>query len=254
MPKLSAYDKRNDYSYAPGIFPATECLHAAPERCLRLLVSSDSVESAGVRKLRAEAEAAGIRCECADRLLKLVAHKENCHAAMVFRKTESELRRKADHLVLVNPGDGGNLGTIMRTALGFGFRDLAVIRPAADTDDPKTVRASMGAVFSLRIRHFDSFEEYRDAYPETELFPFMLTGSVSLEEAAGRYRPGSAIILGNEGSGLPDSFSECGTPVRIPHSARIDSLNVGVAAGIGMYVFSQKRAVITENARISSED
>ena len=252
MPKLAAYDKKSDYSYAVGIFPATECLHAAPERCLRLLISSESGESESVSKLREEAERLGIRCECADRLLRLVAHKDNCYAAMVYRKTEAELKDKADHLVLVHPGDSGNLGTMMRTALGFGFRDLAIIRPAADTDDPKTVRASMGAIFSLRIRHFDSFREYRSAYPEMELFPFMLTGSVTLEEAAERYRPGSAIILGNEGSGLPEEFSRIGTPVRIPHSSRIDSLNVGVAAGIGMYVFSQRRT--NGDMRISSEE
>ena len=242
MPKLEAYDRKNGYSYAAGIFPATECLRAAPERCLRLLFSSDSGESAGVRMLRESAEAAGIRCECADRLLRQIARKENCHAAMVYRKAEAELERNRDHLVLVNPGDAGNLGTIMRTALGFGFRDLAIVRPAADPDDPKTVRASMGALFSLRVRQYDSFRDYREAHPETALFPFMLTGSVSLEEAASRYRPGCAIILGNEGSGLPEAFSEIGTPVRIPHSDLIDSLNLGVAAGIGMYVFSRKRA------------
>ena len=242
MPKLEAYNKKNDYSYAPGIFPATECLRAAPERCLRLLVSSDSQDSPGVLKLREAAEAAGVRCECADRILRSVSHKENCHAAMVYRKVEADLLAGADHLVLVNPGDAGNLGTIMRTALGFGFLNLAIIRPAADTDDPKTVRASMGAAFSLRIRHFDSFMQYRELYPDEQLFPFMLTGSVSLEQAAGLYRPGSAVILGNEGSGLPEEFSGFGTPVRIPHSSEIDSLNVGIAAGIGMYVFSQRRA------------
>ena len=244
MPKLEAYDKKSGYSYAPGIFPAAECLRAAPERCLRLLYASDSGESEGVLKLREGAEALGIRCECADRALRMIARKENCHAAMVFRKEEADLAPGEDHLVLVNPGDFGNLGAIMRSALGFGFRDVAVIRPAADTDDPRTVRASMGAVFSLRIRHFDSFRAYQSLYPEERLFPFMLTGSLSLPEAEERYRPGSAILLGNEGSGLPDEFSGIGTPVRIPHSRAIDSLNVAVAAGIGMYAFSQRRAAV----------
>ena len=52
MAKLEAYDKSLDYSYAPGIFPATECLRNAPERCLRLLLSSASERSEGAQKLR----------------------------------------------------------------------------------------------------------------------------------------------------------------------------------------------------------
>ena len=45
MARLESYDKSLDYSYAPGIFPATECLKNAPERCLRLLLSSASEKS-----------------------------------------------------------------------------------------------------------------------------------------------------------------------------------------------------------------
>ena len=49
MAKLEVYDKSLDYSYAPGIFPATECLRNAPERCLRLLLSSASERSEGAQ-------------------------------------------------------------------------------------------------------------------------------------------------------------------------------------------------------------
>ena len=43
--------------------------------------------------------------------------------------------------------------------------------------------------------------------------------------------------MGNEGSGLPPEFARMGQPVRIPHSGEIDSLNLAVAAAIGMYAF-----------------
>jgi len=45
------------------------------------------------------------------------------------------------------------------------------------------------------------------------------------------------LIFGNEGAGLPAEFSQLGQPVRIPHSNDIDSLNLSVAAAIGMYAF-----------------
>ena len=240
MARLEAYDKSLDYSYAPGIFPATECLKNAPERCLRLLLSSTSGKSEGAQKLRAQAEALGVRAEIADRALERISKKENCFAAMVYRKQEGVFAAGAPHIVLVNPSDSGNLGTILRTALGFGLTNIAVIRPAVDSDDPRVTRASMGAAFSLHIRHFDSFEEYRAQFPAQQLFPFMLTGAVPLDEAVRRVGGEYALVFGNEATGLPDEFARLGISTLIPHSDRIDSLNLAIAAGIGMYAFTHR--------------
>ena len=242
MAKLEVYDKSLDYSYAPGIFPATECLRNAPERCLRLLLSSASERSEGAQKLRTQAEALGVRAEIADRALERISKKENCFAAMVYKKQEGVFENSAPHIVLVNPSDSGNLGTILRTALGFGLTNIAIIRPAVDSDDPRVTRASMGAAFSLHIRHFDSFAEYRAQFPERQLFPFMLTGAVPLDEAVRRVRGEYALVFGNEATGLPDEFAGWGTSTLIPHSDRIDSLNLAIAAGIGMYAFTHRNS------------
>ena len=240
MARLESYDKSLDYSYAPGIFPATECLKNAPERCLRLLLSSASEKSEGAQHLRAQAEALGVRTEIADRALERISKKENCFAAMVYRKAEGVFDADSPHIVLHHPSDSGNMGTILRTALGFGLRNVAVIRPAVDSDDPRVTRASMGAAFSLGVRHFDSFEAYREEFPDRHLFPFMLTGAVPLHEAVARVSGPFSLIFGNEASGLPDAFAEMGVSTLIPHSGKIDSLNLAIAAGIGMYAFTQK--------------
>lgn len=241
MAKLEAYDKALDYSYAPGIFPATECLNHARERCLRLLLSSQSEESQGANRLREAAQRAGVRVEIADRALERISKKENCFAAMVYRKEEGVFDGDAPHVVLHHPSDSGNLGTILRTALGFGLTNIAIIRPAVDSDDPRVTRASMGAAFSLHVRHFASFEVYREEFPERQLFPFMLTGAVPLDEAVKRVAGPYALVFGNEASGLPDAFAAMGISTLIPHSARIDSLNLAIAAGIGMYAFTTRQ-------------
>ncbi|MBR4039331.1 MAG: TrmH family RNA methyltransferase [Clostridia bacterium] len=242
MAKLEAYNKALAYSYAPGIFPATECLKNAPERCLRLLLASSSERSEGAASLRAQAETAGVRVEIADRALERISKKENCFAAMVYKKQEGVFAPDAPHIVLVNPSDSGNLGTILRTALGFGLTNIAIIRPAVDSDDPRVTRASMGAAFSLNVRHFDSFDDYRSEYPQRQLFPFMLTGAVPLAEAVRKVRGEFSLVFGNEATGLPDVFADYGVSTLIPHSARIDSLNLAIAAGIGMYAFTLGRA------------
>ncbi|MBR3795133.1 MAG: TrmH family RNA methyltransferase [Clostridia bacterium] len=241
MAKLEAYDKTLDYSYAPGIFPATECLKNAPERCLRLLLSSASEKSVGAQALREAAQAEGIRVEIADRALERISKKENCFAAMVYKKSEGVFSADAPHIVLVNPSDSGNLGTILRTALGFGLTNIAIIRPAVDSDDPRVTRASMGAAFSLNIRHFDSFDAYRAEFGSRQLFPFMLTGAVPLAEATRKVTGDYSLVFGNEATGLPDVFATYGISTLIPHSDRIDSLNLAIAAGIGMYAFTNRQ-------------
>lgn len=241
MGKLMAYHKTLEYSYAPGIFPATECLKNAKERCMRLLLSSSSEKSEGANALRAAAEEAGIRCEIADRALERISHKENCFAAMVYRKAEGTFDEASPHVVLHHPSDSGNLGTILRTALGFGLKNIAVICPAVDSDDPRVTRASMGAAFSLNVRHFESFEQYREEFPKRQLFPFMLTGAVPLDEAVSKVSGPFSLVFGNEATGLPDEFAQWGTSTLIPHSGQIDSLNLAIAAGIGMYAFTRER-------------
>jgi TrmH family RNA methyltransferase len=238
MPSLSPYDRRLDYSYAPGIFPSMEAVKKAPELVRRLLVHSEAGASEGVTALTELCRARNIRVETADKALSRLSGKGNCYAAAVFEKRQASLDANAAHIVLHHPSDAGNLGTILRAALGFGFMDIALIGPCTDVFHPHVVRSSMGALFSLRVREYGDFEAYRADFPGHAAYPFMLDGSVTLEEAlktppCGPY----CLIFGNEGAGLPPEFSRVGTPVRIEHSHEIDSLNLSIAASIGMYRF-----------------
>ena len=237
MPSLSAYKGELDYSYAPGIFPSMECLKYRPESVRRLLVHSSAAGREGVDKLRALAEEHGIRIEEADKALSRISGKENCYAAAVFGKFEDEPDPEKPHIVLHNPGDSGNIGTILRTALGLGIEDVALVRPCADVFDPKTVRASMGSIFRLRVKVYDRFEEYRDKYPERALYPFMLDASIPLREAVQGKPEVWTLVFGNEGRGLPKEFAAYGQAVRIESNDKVDSLNLGIAAAIGMYEF-----------------
>lgn len=236
MPSLKGYSSDLEYSYAPGVFPSLELMRVRPECATRLLLS-ERAQGEGVEKLRQVCREHGVREEIADKALRRISGKDNCFAAVVFEKWQAELLPDAPHVVLHHPMDEGNLGTIQRTLLGLGLKDIAVIRPAADAFDPHVVRATMGALFSLRLKQYDSFEVYRQEYPAHRLYPFMLDGSVMLEEAVGQVQKPYALVFGNEGSGLPPEFAEMGQAVRIPHSNEIDSLNLSIAVGIGAYAF-----------------
>ena len=238
MPSLEAYRTELDYSYAPGIFPSMECLLHRPECVRRILLHSAAAGREGAGRLAELAAARGIRTEEADRALSRISGKENCYAAAVFAKFRDTLRGDRPHVVLHRPGDSGNVGTILRTALGLGLQDAALIRPCVDVFDPRTVRASMGSLFRMRVRVYDHFEEYRREFPQRPLYPFMLDASVPLGQI--REIPEVySLIFGNEGSGLPAEFAAAGQPVRIESNDQVDSLNLAVAAGIGIYHFTR---------------
>ena len=237
MPKLEPYSRKLDYSYALGVFPALMLMEAQPQRALRLLLHPDGLKNEGVVKLREMCAAQGVREEMAERVLRRESKKDNCFAALVFEKFDSDLDPTACHAVLCQISDSGNLGTAMRSLLGFGIRDVALIRPCVDVFEPHALRASMGAFYKLRVHTYDSFADYRAAHPDRPLFPFMLDGAIPLNEAARGAKPPFSLVFGNAQAGLPPEFAQLGESVMIPQSSEIDSLNLAVAVSVGSYVF-----------------
>ena len=239
MAKLEVYNKNLDYSYALGIYPALGLMESRPQSARRLLLTPEGLNHEGVELLRQKCAQVGIREEMAGRVLRREARKDNCFAGLVFEKYQDELHDNLPHLVLCQVSDGGNLGSIMRSCVGFGVKDVAIIRPAVDAFDPKVIRASMGAAFKLRLAVYDGFKDYRERHPAHALYPFMLDGSQLLARSAAETRYPYALVFGNEQSGLPPSFREKGTATRIPQSPEIDSLNLSASVSVGLYAFTQ---------------
>jgi TrmH family RNA methyltransferase len=238
VPRYGKYNRHSDISYSCGAFPSLELLKRRPEQVRALLLSSDSDMNSGAVKLKEACLERGIYIETAPRAIERICGKENCQAVAVFKKYECTLSEKRPHTVLHNISDAGNFGTIMRTALGFGFKDAAVIKPCVDIFSPQAVRASMGALFALDVKAYESFEEYESEFPSHNKYFFRLQSAAGLHEAAVKGTP--ALIFGNEAKGLPESLLDRETGVCIRHGGEIDSLNLAVAAGIGMAHFSQK--------------
>ena len=237
MPKLEPYSRKLDYSYQLGVFPSLMLLEARPECAQRLLLQPQGLENEGVAKLREQCARLGVREELAERVLRRESKKDNCFAGLVFKKYDCDLAEDANHAVLCQISDAGNAGTAMRSLLGFGIRDLAVVKPCVDVFDPHVLRASMGAFFKLRVKVYDDFDAYRAEFPERPLYPFMLDGARPLNEVARTAAPPFSLVFGNEQTGLPPRFAQLGQSVLIPQSPEIDTLNLAVAVSVGSYVF-----------------
>ncbi len=234
MESIKPYKKAYDYSYTLGAFPTYELLKTKPEIVEEVYVHSSYTD---YQELAALCNENHISLKINDKIIDKLSDKENIYVIGVFRKFDCVPEGDRPHVVLVNPGNMGNMGTILRTAVGFGIKDVIIISPGVDIFNPKVVRSSMGALFRLRHKYFESFEEYRALYPKHEVFTFMLDGDLTLTIDNCPKPRLYTLVFGNEATGLDASYKSVGTSVIIPQSDEVDSLNLTIAAGIGMYLF-----------------
>ena len=232
---IQKYSKDLDYSYTEGFFPTFEMIKFKKDAFRMVYVATDAVDSDGYQKLKSLVPADKI--VVSDKAFNKIASKENAHVIGVFDKFESVLDAKENHLVMVNPSDMGNLGNAMRSLLAFGYHDLALITPCADKFNPKVVRASMGALFKIRIEEFSSFDEYISKYPR-EFYPFVLDTSKPLHEVT--FKKPCSLVFGNEATGLPPEIHNLNN-VRIEQSDEVDSLNLTTSIAIGLYELKMQK-------------
>lgn len=239
------YKRSMDHSYTWGAFPTFELLQQAPERAMGIFFHPDFHEKEKMMEL---AKQQSIPVQESAKAVGRLSDKENTYVVGVFRKG-SRSAQTGCHVVLDSISDMGNLGNIERSMLALGCRDLILLGNTCDPYHPKTIRASMGAHFHLRITTFESLEEYEASpiFGKRTLYLFRLDRqSKTLPQA--RQQALSAqedwsLVFGNEGSGLPDAYASHGCSVMIPQTPHVDSLNLTTAAAIALYSFCEDRLV-----------
>ena len=228
---VKKYKKQDGVSYALGATVTMELLNKRPQSARCVYVSPRST----VTDVTDRAAALGVNVVVSEKPFNILSQKENCFVIGEFDKFDAPASNDRHHIVLVNPSDRGNLGTIMRDVAAFDCADLIIIRPAVDPFDPKTVRASMGAAFGINFECFDGFDEYMSKYgKDREIVPFMLGGK-SFKTVSFDGDKKYSLVFGNEATGLPHEFAERFSPVMIEQSDKVDSLNLSVAASIALY-------------------
>lgn len=232
---MKRYEKDMDYSYTLGIFPTIELLNRKSIAISKIIFSSEinkDIENKIIELCNNK-----IEYTYDDKLINKFSDKENCYVIGIFNKYYSNLDLNEPHVVLVNPSNMGNVGTIIRTMLGFNYKNLAIITPSVDIFNPKVIRASMGSIFGVNIKLFSSFDEYKETYNKHKIYTFMTDGKLKLNEIEKDNLV--SLVFGNESSGLDESYKNYESVV-INHSNEIDSLNLTIAIGISLYEFSLK--------------
>lgn len=228
------YHKDLPYSYCIGVFPSIELLKNKPQEVLEVTLSSDGEKNEGVEKIKKMASISGVKVSFNNRMVEEISGKQNAYVVTTFKKFDDSVSVSEPHLVLVNPSDAGNLGTIMRTALAFDVENIVIIKPAVDEFDPKVVRASMGAIFQMKISTFNSFTNYSEKFPRS-FYTLSPDGETEIEKV--KFGREVAIVFGAEGGGVPTDLKDMGNTVRIVQSDKVDSLNLPVSVGIALHYF-----------------
>jgi rRNA methylases len=143
-----------------------------------------------------------------------------------------------DSVVYLNSiSDPGNLGTIMRTALAFNFKNIVLDENCVDVYNAKTIAAAKNSFFMLNI-----VEDKDGSWIANTKLPIYVTsshGDTDLET----FKPDTkfCLVLGNESHGVSDEiFKLASRQIKIDISDDIESLNVSVAAAILFYKLHSK--------------
>lgn len=138
--------------------------------------------------------------------------------------------------------DPGNVGTLLRTALAFGFQDVILSKGSAEAYSSKVLLASQGAIFALNFAESKQSPEQDIADLKARGYRIIVTdlkAAVPPEEIETLDQK-ICLVLGNEARGVsPSILSQAHQAVRIPMGG-IDSLNVAIAGGILLYLLSRK--------------
>lgn len=243
---LSKYRKQSSLFLAEGVKLSAEAV--ASGLCKYLIVAESSVESESICRIVSSADDSCEIIVMPESTFCKVSTESAPQGIISVCSVPSnrlygigtELKKTDRIIALEGVRDPGNLGAVIRSALAFGF-DCVITADCADVYSPKTVRASMGALFSIPVLECDSLAS---ALCDLKKSGRRIFGAVlnekSLEFGTYSLDVSDVAVIGNEGHGLSDEIKDaCTHFVKIPIGEKSESLNAAVAASVIMWEYSK---------------
>lgn len=143
-------------------------------------------------------------------------------------------------VILDRVQDAGNVGSILRSAAAFGFKQVLALKGTAALWSPKVLRAGMGAHFGLQL--IETME--LDALMALSV-PLVVTSSHQGQFLHQQTLPQPcAWVLGHEGQGVSEALmARAARSVRIAQPGGEESLNVAAAAAICLHASAAQAAI-----------
>ena len=167
------------------------------------------------------------------KLSSIATTKTNQNIVCICKRRNVEISSVGNSLILDGLQDPGNVGTLIRSAMAFGFEDIYLVN-CADVYSEKVIRSSAGLCLSARL-HIVGFDEVKNNKPKiAKVFAVADMNGQNISKIC-LPKERIAVIIGNEGQGVSDGFKSLADVVlSIPMSGKVESLNAGVAGSIIM--------------------
>ena len=145
------------------------------------------------------------------------------------------LQNKTTYILLDNINDPGNLGTIIRTSLALGVKDIILTNDTVDPFNEKVIRATQGTIFKCNIYVEDLTKAYNFLkQKQIKIITTDLKAKTKLNEL--KLKDDFCLVVGNEANGISQLSKQMSdTSIIIPLENNVESLNVAMALGITLY-------------------
>lgn len=160
--------------------------------------------------------------------------------AAIVEMTQIDVTENGRILVIDAVQDPGNLGTLIRTSVAFGFKQIILGQGTVDVYNDKVIRSTQGALFKVSI----SSENLVNTVAKLKNTGYQVLASGLSDKAKAiesvETADKIALMVGNEGAGIsPTLLDMADEKIIIPITSNVESLNVAVAGGIMMYYFGK---------------
>lgn len=174
-----------------------------------------------------------------DILKKISVNKSTPNIIAVCNYLKEDVEMNGNIVYLDGIQDPGNLGTILRNCLAFSIFNIVLSKNCVNKYNEKAIQSSQGAIFRLNIA-----TKNIDFLKEIKLKGYKIISTILDNEAIKlndfSYDGLMVFVFGNEGQGISKEIKEISDYKVFIEMNNIDSLNVGVAAGITLYKFAKK--------------
>ena len=158
------------------------------------------------------------------------------HLAICKKLEEKDIN--GNILLLDGISDPGNLGTIIRSSVAFGIDTIVLSTNTVDLYNDKVIRASEGMIFNINFIRTNLVDIINKL--DINLYTTDVNNGTSLDDI--KFVSPYGIVIGNEGSGVSKEVSDLiKNKINISMNNKCESLNVGVATSIILYVAERNK-------------
>jgi RNA methyltransferase, TrmH family len=217
-------------------------------------VSSSSAPSVTVAETIRRASELGVRVfELAPGVLERVSETVSPQPVLAVVRTPKASLEQLDEarfvVVCVDVRDPGNAGAVIRAADASGADAMVCCEGTVDPFNPKTVRASAGSVLHLPVVAAPAPTEALGQLGRFGLSRVAAVAHGGTPYTSAELGPRIALVLGNEGAGLPErTWEVLDGSVTVPMAGGAESLNVSMAAAVLCFEVARRRSEVPGRA------